>query len=344
MLLLMTLNSQLLTAPPSRLTRLNRSVLTLGMAKGDGQDNETMPDEGAPTLLPDGPFRLSRDVVLAYQEQLANRIGSLLVIAGTQADIGNAVLVEGETRIGRENCQIQLADGRISRLHAMVEPRDGGYYLRDNGSTNGTLLNGQPVAEEAKLVDGDKIILGETVIKFTLVDQTEAEYMRTMDRLVGRDTLTGLLAKHRFDAALDEAVRQAVHTNRPLSAMMMDMDRLKQLNDACGHSTGAATIQRVGELIHKVLKGKGKACRFGGDEFTAFLPSASLPQAMEMGERIRSVVEAAALGPADSGVLVSISIGVAQLPADEDSSKGLLDLADLALYRAKDKGRNIVSD
>ncbi len=314
------------------------------MAKGDDPDNKTLPDEGAPTLVPDGPFRLSRDVVLKYQEQLASKVGSLLVIAGNRADIGNAVLVEQESRIGRESCDIQLADGRISRLHALVERRDGQYYLRDNGSTNGTHLNGRQVVEEQRLVDGDKIIMGETVIKFTLVDETEAEYMRTMDRLVGRDTLTGLLAKHRFDAALEEAVRLAVHTNRPHAAMMMDMDRLKKLNDRCGHHVGAATIQRVGELIDQVLKGKGKACRFGGDEFSAFLPGAALSQAMEMGERIRSVVEAAALAPEDSGVLISISIGVAQMPPGVEQATDLLDLADQALYRAKDRGRNVVSD
>ena len=303
-----------------------------------------MPEEGAPTLLPDGPFRLSRDVVLKYQEQLASRVGSLLVIAGTRADIGNACLVEGEIRIGRENCQVSLADGRISRLHAVVERRETSYYLRDNRSTNGTLLNGQTVDEETRLADGDKIFLGETVIKFTLVDETEAEYMRTMDRLVGRDTLTGLLAKHRFDAALDEAMRQALHSNRPLAALMMDMDHLKQLNDACGHHVGAATIQRVGELIDQVLKGKGKACRFGGDEFSAFLPGAGLSQAMEMAERIRSVVEAAELGPAGSGVQVTISIGAARLPEGVTEARDLLDLADQALYRSKQKGRNVVSD
>ena len=314
------------------------------MAEGDRPDKDTKQDEGAPTLLPDGPFRLSRDVVLRYQEQLASRVGSLLVIAGTQADIGNACLVEGEIRIGREQCDVSLADGRISRLHAVVERRETSYFLRDNRSTNGTLLNGEPVQEEQRLADGDKIFMGETVIKFTLVDETEAEYMRTIDRLVGRDTLTGLLAKHRFDAALDEAVRQAVHSNRPLSAMMMDMDRLKQLNDACGHHVGAATIQKVGELIDQVLKGKGKACRFGGDEFTAFLPGAGLSQAAEMAERIRSVIEAAELAPAESGVQTTISIGVARLPQGVAAARDLLDLADMALYRAKEKGRNIVSD
>ena len=63
-----------------------------------------------------------------------------------------------------------------------------------------------------------------------------------------------------------------------------------------------------------------------------------------MGERIRSVVEAAALAPEDSGVLISISIGVAQMPPGVEQATDLLDLADQALYRAKDRGRNVVSD
>ena len=314
------------------------------MCARDSSDNGDRPDLTAPTIGFEGSFRLKKEDVERYQKAQQARRGSLTVIAGTSADMGNTLVFQQRAVIGREQADIQLHDARISRSHAIVERWGADYAVKDNDSTNGTTVNGQPLQGLVQLADGDRIGLGETEIKFALVDDTEASYLRSMDRLVGTDDLTGLMAKHRFDAALEQVLRSSRHSGTSLSVMMMDMDRLKQVNDAHGHHMGASTIGQVGELIAQIIGGQGKACRFGGDEFSAFLTGFGVVPARAVAEQIRHAVEARDFGPQGVEVRVSISIGVAEVPAGPMELRQALDLADRALYRAKAGGRNRVSE
>jgi diguanylate cyclase (GGDEF)-like protein len=314
------------------------------MGDRDDNDDGSYPADGAPTIGADGSFRLHRDDLVAYQQARGRRVGSLVVIAGNSADIGNTYLVHESVIIGREGSDMVLRDARVSRRHAVVSRDGAAYVVQDNRSTNGTELNGKLLKTQQSLQEGDRILIGETVIKFTLVDDTEAGYLQMMDRLVGTDGLTGLLAKHRFDAALDEALRNACHNRLPLSVMMLDVDHLKAINDRHGHHAGEGTIRQVGRLIAQVLSGKGEACRFGGDEFSAFLLNCRLPAALATAEEIRARVEETDFGLGGDSIRTGISIGVAEMPPGVQSAKPLLDLADQALYRAKARGRNAVSD
>ena len=291
-----------------------------------------------------GTIRMDAEDLLRFRERAQSSRGSLLIIAGSSADVGTHVLVEGPVAIGREPGGVQLHDGGISRCHASVELRSASYVIRDLGSTNGTLVNGVRLEGERLLQEGDKIFLGQTVIKFTLVDETEAAYLRQVQHLVGTDDLTGLMSKHRFDAALKEAIKGSHALGQPLSALMMDMDGLKQVNTRHGHNAGADTIRRTGGVIGHLLQGRGEACRFGGDEFSAFLPGAQLGFARQVGEEIRRGVEGQQLVWNNEPLAISISIGVAQLPPGLTDFAAFLHLADEALYRAKAKGKNNVSD
>ena len=292
-------------------------------------------------------IRLNTADLLRFQQQYEQRgkhRGSLLIIDGTRADLGSHVTVENEMIIGRETKGLQLRDRKCSRRHAVVSHREDNYVIRDLGSTNGTFLNGVPLQNEQPLCDGDKIVLGQTVIKFNLVDETEADYLKQVEQLVTTDDLTGLLAKHRFDAALEEAMQAARSAGAPLGVLMMDMDGLKAINDRHGHQVGAFTISQVGMLIGRILEGKGEACRFGGDEFSAFLPRHGMTETTAVAEQIRHEVEVAQISYGLIRVNARISIGVATLPGNVHDVEGLLSLADHALYRAKAKGRNVVSD
>ncbi len=272
-----------------------------------------------------------------------SRKGSLLCIVGTNADIGMHVLVEESVLIGRQPpAGFVIHDAGVSRAHARVEWLGQRYVIRDLGSRNGTLVNGAGVHGEAELADGDKIVLGATVLKFTFVDETEAVYLRQVDQLVGTDDLTGLLSKHRFDAMFKEAVRSARAAGLPLAALMMDMDGLKAVNDRHGHQAGAQTVRLVGILIGETLGDDGRACRFGGDEFAAYVPGAGPERALELAERIRHGVEAMRVPWKGAELAVSISIGVASLTPDVTDAAPLQHLADLALYRAKATGKNRV--
>lgn len=270
------------------------------------------------------------------------REGTLLVIAGTSADLGAHLVVRGEAVVGRDLGHLKLRDGRVSRKHVRVWLNDGVHFAEDLGSTNGSLLNGHPLKKPTPLSEGDRIYLGGTVLKFGLVDATEARYLERMARLAGTDPLTGLHAKHRFDSMAEEALRQARATGQPLALLMMDMDGLKSINDRHGHRMGAHTIATVGKALGKVLEGRGEACRFGGDEFCAYLPNTAQAEALAVAERIRATVEAGTYTLDGNTVHPTMSLGLAMAGPDTGTLGALVAQADAALYRAKAAGRNRV--
>ena len=130
--------------------------------------------------------------------------------------------------------------------------------------------------------------------------------------------------------------------SRPLSLLMMDMDGLKKINDTHGHLFGAYAIGETGKLIARVIGGTGQACRFGGDEFSAFLPAHDIEAATAVAEQIRLAIETAGLEKDGIALKPTISIGVAAYPETGEKPLELVASADGALYRAKALGKNCV--
>ena len=129
----------------------------------------------------------------------------------------------------------------------------------------------------------------------------------------------------------------------PLAVMMLDLDGLKRINDSHGHPVGAHTIAEVGKIIGQVLSQHGAACRFGGDEFAAFLPNISKRDGAKLGETIRALVAGHRFEKDGVVVRPTISIGVSAFPDDGALADVLLRKADEALYRAKKGGRDRVN-
>jgi predicted component of type VI protein secretion system len=145
---------------------------------------------------------------------------ALVVLQGSESDIGTHVILDRAVTMGRDpKVELPLQDDGISRKHCRVRPEDEGYLLEDLKSTNGTLLNGQLVLEPTRLKAGDRIYLGSCVVKFTDSDAVEIGFHAQMDTLVGKDDLTGLIAKRRFDAAYVRAFDEARTTRTHLSVM-----------------------------------------------------------------------------------------------------------------------------
>lgn len=283
-------------------------------------------------------------IALAPQA-LERRRPSLVVIHG--ALLGKRMALEaGGLVIGRDSQQAGLAlpDPAVSARHCAVEidGRTGEFRVSDLGSRNGTYVNGEKIEERA-LVEGDKIFVGETVLKFTRQDALEEQFHHQIDRLMNIDALTGLLVKRAFDLEFARAFEDAVREGEPLTALMMDMDGLKSINDDKGHQMGSLCISEVGKIIREEVAGAGRACRFGGDEFIAFLHAQPLARAEALAERIRARVEAYEFEREGVQVHPTISIGIAELCAELPTPDHLLQVADEALYRAKRAGRNRVS-
>ena len=267
----------------------------------------------------------------------------LTVIRGGQ-DLGVQAQIDGTASIGRNpESTLCLQDLGVSWAHAQISAQGGDVYLlEDVGSTNGTRVGGTPITKGRALSDGDKIMMGESVVRFSLSDAMEIDFLQEIGQLVGTDPLTGLQSKRRFDDAFDYALKVAAQAETPVAMLMMDMDGVKQINDTHGHKFGAFVIGETGKLIKTCLSDGGQACRFGGDEFSAFLPGVDKDAACEIAEKIRTTLETAGFEKDGIPLKPTISIGVGCFPGDGDDPMALLEHADAALYRAKGDGKNCV--
>ena len=262
-------------------------------------------------------------------------------------------LERDEVIIGRAlEANIRLNDSQVSRKHARIstiydaETNAATYVLVDLKSRNGTFLNGEKIVREV-LQHGDKITIGDYILRFELLDEIDLEYHRQIRRLLSHDDLTGLLSSRSFFSELRLEAARAKQENRPFCVLMMDVDYFKTVNDTYGHLTGSKTLEEIGLCITQNLRAGDVAARFGGEEFAAFLLDADPAQAIIAAERIRTSIE-----KQDFSVIrqsnpsethrVTISIGVAYFPSDSSDPIELIEMADSALYRAKREGRNRV--
>ena len=259
-----------------------------------------------------------------------------------------------EVILGRAlEAEIRVNDTQVSRQHARIttetNPETGqtDYIVTDLDSRNGTLLNGRRV-RSARLTNGDKISIGETILRFDLLDAIDREYQRQIHRLISHDDLTGLLSSRSFFSELRREAGRAKAENRPFCVLMMDGDHFKGVNDSFGHLTGSKTIEEIGFSIMTNLRSGDAAARFGGDEFAAFLLDAELPQAIVAAERIRASIAEKKFSVVRPGLTsvthhITVSIGVSSFPDDSSDPIELVEMADSALYRAKREGRNRVA-
>ena len=157
------------------------------------------------------------------------------------------------------------------------------------------------------------------------------------------DELTGLGNRRHFNEVLERFYEQASRYDRPLSVMVMDVDYFKAVNDTGGHGAGDEMLKVVAREIRNACRRADLPARLGGDEFAVLLPETTCHEAVTVAERIREAVAANVTVLKSVEVRVTISLGVADLECEQmDSAQDLLALADGAVYRAKDLGRNRV--
>lgn len=257
-----------------------------------------------------------------------------------------------EVILGRAlEADVRVNDAKTSRKHARInaiENKESGatdYVLTDLSSRHGTFLNGQKVRQET-LENGDKITIGEHILRFEFLDEIDREFHRQIHRLLSHDDLTGLLSSRSFFSELRRESARAKAENRPFCVLMMDVDFFKNVNDTYGHLTGSKTLEEIGYTITQNLRSGDVASRFGGEEFAAFLLHAEIGQGLVAAERMRSEIEKQEFTVIKQGKSsaekhhVTISIGVASFPEDSSDVIELVEMADSALYRAKREGRN----
>ena len=159
-----------------------------------------------------------------------------------------------------------------------------------------------------------------------------------------QDGLTGIHNRRRFDEHLQRAWQQGVREHKPLALLFADIDHFKKYNDRYGHQAGDEVMKAVARVLARFARRPlDLAARYGGEEFAVLLFDASRDHAARVGEEILGEVRALGIPHADSAAagILTISIGVACIvPVARRSSAGFVQLADQALYGAKDGGRN----
>lgn len=159
-----------------------------------------------------------------------------------------------------------------------------------------------------------------------------------------QDGLTGVANRRFWNDLLEREWSRALRHGRSLAVIMVDIDHFKAYNDHLGHLAGDDCLRQVARaLAGGVRRGSDLLARFGGEEFCALLPETSAQEALSLAEMLRKAVEGLGLAHPESSVgpMVTVSLGVATaVPENDDQATDLVKKADLALYQAKQRGRN----
>ena len=154
------------------------------------------------------------------------------------------------------------------------------------------------------------------------------------------DGLTELWNRTYLDAHLVIELSTARRSGHPLSCIMADVDCFKAINDTYGHGFGDDVLRAIASILAAGCRAEDIVCRYGGEEFTILLPNTEYSRAAELAERLRTTIEARQFLHRNTAVNVTCSFGVADLPSSIPPS--IIELADSALYSAKESGRNRV--
>jgi len=271
------------------------------------------------------------------------------VIAGD--NFGGVFLLDKvETVLGRsDEADIQIDDEKVSRKHLKVSlvksaGHDNGAtraVVSDLRSTNGVFINGTRV-DEQELSNGDKVRIGNTILKFEVKDCLDVSYHAQLYQQATKDPLTGLSNRNYLQNELSKCISLAFRNRRAFSILMLDIDFFKKVNDTYGHHVGDNVLKMIANILMSNKRDHDVAARFGGEEFIILLQETALNDAMLVAERIRMAIENFDFTPVGCQHGVTVSIGLGEFPTNGVTTEELIKRADTALYEAKTSGRNRV--
>jgi diguanylate cyclase (GGDEF)-like protein len=282
-------------------------------------------------------------------QNMANRPAAYLImirggIPGTMLRVGTE-----DTTLGRsaEN-SFPLQDMTVSRRHATVRmDARGQVTLSDEGSTNGTFVNGRRLeaGHPTTIEEGDRVQFGSGVlVKLVRLDSSDEHFQQEMFERTVRDGLTGVYNRSYFLNQIAGLSARHAAQGHGLAILMVDVDHFKRVNDRYGHLVGDVVLREISSIIRESTRAEDLVARYGGEEFIVALPATSPDLAVERADRIRLNVAARRIRTGGGGeIRVTVSIGLSYgWPEWPMSEISMIEAADEALYQAKAEGRNCI--
>ncbi len=246
-------------------------------------------------------------------------------------------LVEDSARVLKELLAGDQLEGRSLELSHRAKGGTRAIAYDFRRVENGWLAVGRDQSVEFELVNQMSVLVEELEAKI----DGERRLGNELRTLVGLDPLTGLANRRELEKVLNGMAARFLTQRDGFSVLCVDLDGFKKVNDAHGHLLGDEVLRRVAKVLSNSVRGGDTAARYGGEEFVVVINAADVGLCRTIGERIRKAVEAAPM-PAPLGH-VTVSVGAAcTVPDRDDMATRLLELADQALYAAKQSGRNCV--
>ena len=169
------------------------------------------------------------------------------------------------------------------------------------------------------------------------------ESNRKLRELASRDNLTGLWNRANAFVFLEEDLARGKRESRPVSAIMIDIDNFKRINDVFGHLAGDVALIEIAKRLERGVRSYDKVGRYGGDEMLVVLPGSGLAEATAIGERLRKSISSKKVGTPGGDITVTATFGCASSELSPDATAEILvQASDAALYKGKDLGRNCV--
>lgn len=182
-------------------------------------------------------------------------------------------------------------------------------------------------------------LANEHMLKRLNEAQVTEEHLRSE---ATHDPLTDLLNRRQLDENLEREIARAVRGNYPVSAIMLDVDHFKALNDRYGHMAGDEVLKALSRIITAQARASDLAFRYGGEEFLIILPNMPEAAALQRAELWRSECQASIIETQGLRIDFTVSAGVSTFPTHASDAITLISTADRALYQAKHEGRNRV--
>lgn len=294
---------------------------------------------------------LTVDAVVAIIQDYQTRYGRTIYFANSAGDI----VLAGRSKEGGEHRRnIRDIPGLRDQADAILASKGGSFEYESE--TGRHFLNVRYIPElkwRLFVIKDEKLAVSDvrralyfnllvcacvTLLVLALLYISFNRYNKALEEMAATDSLTGLANRHALKLLLDQAMRDAARHGSPMTAILIDIDHFKALNDSKGHLAGDRVLRNMGQMLKSSLRTSDIACRWGGEEFLIVLKNTDLASALPIAETLRQRV---ADMPAADAEAIRISMGVVAWHVGE-TIEALLERADMQLYRAKQEGRDRV--